>query len=92
MPETRYNTETSYPEGLSAEEKTLDKAIIKKIPYEVSDEELEMKQLGRDANDASHRCAEGLANWDSMASSAQKALVKDILVVIKLLATERGLL
>ena len=40
MPETRYTTETSYPKGLTAEEKTLDRAIITKIPYEVSDEEL----------------------------------------------------
>lgn len=33
-------TETRYPKGLRPEKKTLDKAIVKRIPYEVSDEEL----------------------------------------------------
>jgi len=37
----RYITTTSYPEGLTAEEKTLDKAIVTRESYEVSKEELE---------------------------------------------------
>ncbi len=41
MPETRYVREYTYPKDLPASEKTLDKATIVEIPYEVSDEELE---------------------------------------------------
>ena len=46
MSETRYTQVVSYPEGLSAEEKILENAVITYEPYEVSDEELE-----REANE-----------------------------------------
>lgn len=40
MSEIRYNTNHIYPEGLEAKDRVLANAIIKKIPYEVSDNEL----------------------------------------------------
>jgi len=41
MSETRYITEYSYPEDLPAKDKIPENAVIKQIPYEVSDEQLE---------------------------------------------------
>jgi len=45
MPETRYNTEYHYPKDLPASKRTVANAkkngLIVKIPYEVSDEELD---------------------------------------------------
>jgi len=43
MPETKYIEEYTYPDGLTAAEKTPANAIINKIPYEVSDEQLEQE-------------------------------------------------
>lgn len=47
MPETRYIEEYTYPDGLTPAEKIPQNATIKKIPYEVSDEELEMDAAER---------------------------------------------
>ena len=43
MPETRYNEEYTYPDGLTPEEKIPANATINKIPYEVSDEQLDIE-------------------------------------------------
>ncbi len=41
MPETRYIEEYTYPEGMPAKDKILANATVKRIPYEVSDEQIE---------------------------------------------------
>lgn len=79
MPETRYRPQYEYPKGLTSEEKTLDKAIITRIPYEVSDEELAEEQIERDSNDAIHDIKYKHDNWDDLTSNQQKAVVRSLL-------------
>jgi len=43
MTMTRYITVTSYPKGLPPAEKVRANRIVEHIPYEVSDEQLEME-------------------------------------------------
>ncbi len=59
MPETRYDEIYFYPKDLSPEQKIPQNATIKKIPYEVSDEELEM-----DAAEKTIAELSGLADGD----------------------------
>ena len=47
MPETRYNERYTYPTGMAAKDKIPANAIIEQIPYEVSDEELEIEQAAK---------------------------------------------
>jgi len=66
-----------------------DGVLVNEIPYTVSDEELVQEQLERDANDASHNCANALDDWDNLSNSGKREIVKDALICIKLLITRR---
>ena len=79
MPEIRYNTEVSYPEGLSAEERVTENAIITKTPYEVSDEELYIEQITQGSNDGIHDVRDKFDNWDSLNNTDKREVVKSLL-------------
>ena len=54
--------------------------IVEELTEEISDEELAQEQIEQDSNDAIHTIKAKYDIWDSLTSSQQKAVVKDLLI------------
>ncbi len=76
---TRYVTETSYPEGLTAEEKTLDKAIIVRTPYEITESQDLVEAVDAESREANDDALVWYSNIDNMGVEELRGVVKMLL-------------
>lgn len=78
MSETRYIIEYRYPEGMAAEDKIPANAIINKIPYEVSDEQLYQEQLEEEFNAVHKQAIQALKNWGSLSLKQKDTILREL--------------
>lgn len=74
MPEVRYEEGYTYPKDMPAEDKVAKNAKIKRIPYEVSDEELAMEAAEKTIEELGNKKEADLTTTD--VKKLAKALAK----------------